>query len=72
MERTTGRGILWCDGRRSHDLPPGARVVVRRSAEPVRLARLHTAAFTDRLVDKFRLPVEGWRGAARTDEGETT
>ena len=68
----TGRGILWCDGRRSHDLPPGARVVVRRSAEPVRLARLHTAAFTDRLVDKFRLPVEGWRGAARTDEGETT
>mgnify|MGYP003434350660 FL=1 len=72
MERTTGRGILWCDGRRSHDLPPGARVVVRRSAEPVRLARLHTAAFTDRLVDKFRLPVEGWRGAARTGEGETT
>ncbi len=72
MERTTGRGILWCDGRRSHDLPPGARVVVRRSAQPVRLARLHTAAFTDRLVDKFRLPVEGWRGAARTDEGETT
>lgn len=71
MERTAGRGVLWCDGRRSHDLPPGARVVVRRSAEPVRLARLHAAAFTDRLVDKFRLPVEGWRGAPAPDEGES-
>lgn len=62
LERTTGTGILWCDGRRSHDLPPGARVVVRRSSRPVRLARLHPAAFTDRLVRKFQLPVAGWRG----------
>jgi NAD+ kinase len=62
LERTGGDGVLWCDGRRSHDLPPGARVVVRRSERPVRLARLHPAAFTDRLVRKFRLPVEGWRG----------
>ncbi|WP_438353247.1 NAD kinase [Microbacterium sp. CJ88] len=62
LERTNGIGILWCDGRRSHDLPRGARVVVRRSERPVRLARLHPAAFTDRLVRKFRLPVEGWRG----------
>jgi NAD+ kinase len=68
LERTNGTGILWCDGRRSHDLPPGARVVVRRSDRPVRLARLHPSAFTDRLVRKFRLPVEGWRGpAAITD-----
>ncbi|MFF1542012.1 NAD kinase [Microbacterium sp. NPDC058269] len=62
LERTDGSGILWCDGRRSHDLPPGARVVVRRSSRPVRLARLHPTAFTDRLVRKFQLPVEGWRG----------
>ncbi|MFJ6652750.1 NAD kinase [Microbacterium sp. NPDC091313] len=62
LERTSGGGVLWCDGRRSHDLPPGARVIVRRSSRPVRLARLHPAAFTDRLVRKFRLPVEGWRG----------
>lgn len=62
LERTDGSGILWCDGRRSHELPPGARVVVRRSSRPVRLARLHPSAFTDRLVRKFRLPVEGWRG----------
>ncbi|MGA7147629.1 MAG: NAD kinase [Microbacterium sp.] len=62
LERTNGVGILWCDGRRSHDLPPGARVSVRRSERPVRLARLHPAAFTDRLVRKFQLPVVGWRG----------
>jgi NAD+ kinase len=62
LERTDGSGILWCDGRRSHDLPPGARVVVRRSSRPVRLARLHPTAFTNRLVRKFQLPVEGWRG----------
>ncbi|MCD2170394.1 NAD kinase [Microbacterium sp. JC 701] len=64
LERTSGNGILWCDGRRSHELPPGARVMVRRSSRPVRLARLHPAAFTDRLVRKFRLPVTGWRGMA--------
>ncbi|MFF0911484.1 NAD kinase [Microbacterium enclense] len=63
LERTSGSGILWCDGRRSHELPPGARVMVRRSSRPVRLARLHPAAFTDRLVRKFRLPVTGWRGS---------
>lgn len=68
LERTGDIGILWCDGRRSHDLPPGARVVVRRSPHPVRLARLHPAAFTDRLVRKFRLPVEGWRGPAPVSE----
>ncbi|MDF2579005.1 MAG: kinase [Microbacterium sp.] len=65
LERTDGSGILWCDGRRSHDLPPGARVVVRRSSRPVRLARLHPTAFTNRLVRKFQLPVEGWRGQAQ-------
>ncbi|MGM7671793.1 NAD kinase [Microbacterium sp. A93] len=64
LERTDGSGILWCDGRRSHELPPGARVVVRRSSRPVRLARLHPTAFTDRLVRKFQLPVAGWRGQA--------
>ena len=64
LARTDGNGILWCDGRRSHELPPGARVDVRRHEKPVRLARLHPAPFTDRLVRKFQLPVAGWRGPA--------
>ena len=58
------RGVVWCDGRRAVDLPPGARIEVHRSDQPVRLARLSHGGFTDRLVEKFRLPVQGWRGAA--------
>lgn len=69
LDRTYGTGILWCDGRRSHELPPGAQVVVRRSSRPVRLARLHPAVFTDRIVRKFRLPVDGWRGPAGSRMG---
>jgi NAD+ kinase len=63
LARTEGAGVLWCDGRRTVELPPGARIEVRRGSEPVRLARLHQAPFTDRLVAKFGLSVEGWRGA---------
>jgi NAD+ kinase len=65
--------VLWCDGRRKVDLPPGARVEVRRGALPVLLARLQgpgPAGFTDRLVAKFGLPVAGWRGRTWEDTGE--
>ncbi|MEU8251912.1 NAD kinase [Nonomuraea sp. NPDC048916] len=66
----TPGGVLWCDGRRRFDLPSGTRVEVRRGSDPVRLARLHGvestgAPFTDRLVAKFELPVQGWRGRVR-------
>jgi len=64
LDRVQTSGILWCDGRRSIELRPGARVVVTRSPIPVKMARLHRAAFTDRLVRKFNLPVVGWRGPA--------
>ena len=62
---TLGTGALWCDGRRAVDLPPGARIEVVRSDTPVRLARLSTSPFTDRLVAKFDLSIHGWRGEAR-------
>jgi len=64
MAGTAGAGVLWCDGRRAVDLPAGARIEVTRGDTPVRLVRLHEAPFTDRLVAKFGLPVEGWRGAS--------
>ena len=64
LAQTQGAGVLWCDGRRTVDLPPGARIEVRRGRSPVRLVRLHEAPFTDRLVAKFDLPVLGWRGTA--------
>jgi NAD+ kinase len=74
----TSGAVLWCDGRRKVDLPPGARVEVRRGALPVLLARLPAPGsrggrFTDRLVAKFGLPVAGWRGRrdrTREDAGE--
>jgi NAD+ kinase len=56
-----GSAVLWCDGRRTLDLPYRSRVEVRRGERSVRLARLHDAPFTDRLVAKFGLPVDGWR-----------
>jgi NAD+ kinase len=62
LQRSSGHGVLWCDGRRSTDLPAGARVEVRKSDKSVKLARLNQGPFTNRLVKKFSLPVEGWRG----------
>jgi NAD+ kinase len=54
-------GILGCDGRRTAPVPAGARVEVRRGAEPVLIARTHGLPFTERLVAKFGLPVDGFR-----------
>jgi NAD+ kinase len=54
--------VLCCDGRRTFELPPGARIEVTRGDTPVRLVRLTAQPFTDRLVRKFSLPVQGWRG----------
>lgn len=64
-EESIDDGVLWCDGRRHINLPQGSVVEVRRSPEPVKLARIDEAVFTDRLVRKFNLPVSGWRGARR-------
>ena len=58
--------VLWADGRRTIDVRPGDRLVVTADPVPVRFARLAPAPFTDRLVAKFDLPVEGWRGRQRS------
>ena len=60
-----GDAILSCDGRRAFDVPAGSRLEIAAGKTPVRLARLHPQGFTDRLVSKFDLPVEGWRGNSR-------
>jgi NAD+ kinase len=74
----TAGAVMWCDGRRRLDLPPGARVEVRRGSLPVLLARVHGPGpgaaitggpFTDRLVAKFGLPVKGWRGRKENPGG---
>ncbi len=58
------QGVLWADGRRAFTLPHNARIEVNRHPEPVSFARLRDAPFTDRLVAKFALPIDGWRAAA--------
>lgn len=54
--------VLCSDGQRTIELPAGARVEMTRGVRPVRLVRLREGPFTDRLVRKFSLPVQGWRG----------
>jgi len=56
-------GVLGCDGRRTTHVPPGSRVQVRRGREPVLIARIHPRPFTERLVAKFGLPVDGFRAS---------
>jgi NAD+ kinase len=53
--------VLACDGRRIHEIPPGSRIHVRKGEKPVTLVRLNERSFTDRLTQKFKLPVHGWR-----------
>jgi NAD+ kinase len=57
--------VVWADGRRTVDVREGDRLVVTADPVPVRFARLAAVPFTDRLVAKFNLPVEGWRGRSR-------
>ncbi len=57
IQHHTLDGVLWCDGRWTTQLPAGARVEVRQGAQPVRLARLRSLSFPDRLAAKFALPI---------------
>ncbi|SHN47850.1 NAD kinase [Cryptosporangium aurantiacum] len=66
--------VVSCDGQRVVQMPPGSRAVIRRGGDPVRVVRMSPRPFTDRLVAKFGLPVQGWRGdaeAARSGRGAT-
>lgn len=63
----TPSGVIWCDGRRSFEIPEGAVVEVCAGARRLRLARTSEQPFVTRLVRKFDLPVDGWRGAAERD-----
>lgn len=54
--------VLWADGRRMLNLAGDTRIEVKVHDQSVRFARLVRAPFTDRLVAKFELPIDGWRG----------
>jgi NAD+ kinase len=54
--------VLSADSLRKFDLLAGDRVVITKDSHVVKLAHLTNTVFSDRLVAKFKLPVEGWRG----------
>ncbi len=54
--------MLSADSLRNFELIKGDRVRITKDASYVQLAHLKSSLFSDRLVAKFKLPVEGWRG----------
>jgi NAD+ kinase len=54
--------LLSADALRKLPLINGDRVVITRNPDTIKLAHIKPTLFTDRLVAKFKLPVEGWRG----------
>ena len=54
--------VLSADSLRKSQLRAGDRVHITKDDHVVKLAHLANTVFSDRLVAKFKLPVEGWRG----------
>ena len=67
LQRSHGGGVMSCDGRRTVELSPGARVEITRGSQSVEMVTLSDEPFADRLVRKFNLPVSGWRGPGSDD-----
>jgi NAD+ kinase len=58
----SSEAFLSADALRKFALQRGDRVVVTKNPRIIKLAHLKNTLFGDRLVAKFKLPVEGWRG----------
>ncbi|MEO0011292.1 MAG: hypothetical protein RIQ39_881 [Actinomycetota bacterium] len=56
------KALLSADALRKLPLIVGDRVIITRNPHVIKLAHVNPTLFTDRLVAKFKLPVEGWRG----------
>ena len=54
--------LLSADAMRKLPLKRGDKVHITRSSQVIKLSHVTKTLFTDRLVAKFKLPVEGWRG----------
>lgn len=62
VEIESVKATLSADALREFSLMQGDRVSITGDASVIHLAHVHPTLFTDRLVAKFKLPVEGWRG----------
>ena len=58
----SSEALLSADALRKFPLRAGDRVTVTKNSRIIQLAHLKNTLFSDRLVAKFKLPVEGWRG----------
>jgi NAD+ kinase len=58
----SSEAILSADALRKIPLLQGDRVLITRDIRTIKLSHVSKTLFTDRLVAKFKLPVEGWRG----------
>ena len=54
--------MITADGMRKTPLLAGDRIIIRKAFQRVEILHIESAVFTDRLVAKFKLPIEGWRG----------
>jgi NAD+ kinase len=62
VEVESSAAMLSADALREFPLVEGDRITITGDDSVVLLAHVQPTLFTDRLVAKFKLPVEGWRG----------
>ena len=62
VEIQSDEALLSADALRKFPLINGDQVRITRDASKILLSHIVPTTFTDRIVAKFKLPVEGWRG----------
>ena len=62
VEIQSNEALLSADALRKFPLVAGDQVRIIRDASKILLSHIVATTFTDRIVAKFKLPVEGWRG----------
>jgi NAD+ kinase len=62
VEIQSDEALLSADALRKYPLVNGDQVRITRDASKILLSHIVETTFTDRIVAKFKLPVEGWRG----------
>jgi len=62
VEIQSDEGLLSADALRKFPLTKGDQVRITRDASKILLSHIVATTFTDRIVAKFKLPIEGWRG----------
>ena len=62
VEIQSDEALLSADALRKFPLVNGDQVRITRDASKILLSHIVATTFTDRIVAKFKLPVEGWRG----------